>query len=81
MKTILISLLTAVLLGLAAFASGRLFDAADFIAIVFAAGLVAWTFSQYRSTPPRHPDKILPIHLPIKTGDSPMALHTGRRAA
>ena len=80
MKTTLLSLLTAALLGLAASASGRLFDAADFIAIAFCTGLVAWTIAQYNAGP-RTISKARPIHLPIKTGDLPMALPTGRRAA
>lgn len=80
MKTALISLLTAALLGLAASASGRLFDAADFIAIAFSTGLVAWTLAQYNAVP-RTLSKARPIHLPIKTADLAMTLHTGRRAA
>lgn len=47
MKTALISVLTATLLGFASLASGRPFDAADFTAILFSTGLVAWTVSQY----------------------------------
>ncbi len=47
MKTALISILTATLLGFASVASGRPFDAADFTAILFATGLVAWTVEQY----------------------------------
>jgi hypothetical protein len=41
MKTMILSVLTATLLGFASLASGRPFDAADFIAIMFATGLVA----------------------------------------
>jgi len=51
MKTSLISVLTATLLGLASFASGRPFDVADFTAIVFTLGLVAWTVNQYSREP------------------------------
>ncbi len=51
MKTALTSLVTATLLGIASFASGRHFDAADFTAILFATGLVAWTVEQYSRTP------------------------------
>jgi hypothetical protein len=80
MKTILLSLLTAALLGLATVATGYRFDAADFIAIAFATGLVAWTFAQYNATP-RALRKARPIHLPIKTGDFPKVLIAGRRAA
>lgn len=47
MKTALISVLTASLLGIASLASGRPFDAADFTAILFTTGLVAWTVTQY----------------------------------
>ncbi len=51
MKTTLLSLLTATLLGLASLASGRHFDAADFTAIMFTTGLVAWTIDQYSREP------------------------------
>ncbi|SDR86941.1 hypothetical protein [Opitutus sp. GAS368] len=51
MKTALISVLTATLLGFASFASGRPFDAADFTAIMFTTGLVAWTIDQYSRAP------------------------------
>ena len=51
MKTALISVLTATLLGFASLASGRHFDAADFVAIMFTTGLVAWTIEQYSRTP------------------------------
>ncbi len=51
MKTALISVLTATLLGAASLASGRHFDAADFTAIVFTTGLVAWTIDQYSRAP------------------------------
>lgn len=47
MKTALISLTTATLLGFAALASGRPFDAADFTAILFTSSLTAWTVAQY----------------------------------
>lgn len=63
MKTSLISVLTATLLGFASLASGRPFDAADFTAIIFTLGLVAWTVNQYT----REPRPLLvarPIHLP-----------------
>ncbi len=51
MKTALISVLTATLLGFASLASGRHFDAADFTAIMFTTGLVAWTIEQYSRAP------------------------------
>lgn len=64
MKTALISLLTAILLGFASYASGRAFDAADFTAILFATGLAAWTIDQYgREFRPLNRAK--PIRLPI----------------
>ncbi len=64
MKTALTSLLTAILLGVASYASGRPFDAADFSAIAFATGLVAWTVEQYRRQP-RVLSLARPIHLPV----------------
>jgi hypothetical protein len=51
MKTTLSSFLTATVLGFASLASGRPFDAADFTAILFATGLVAWTIEQYSRVP------------------------------
>lgn len=78
MKTALISLLTATLLGFASYASGRPFDAADFTAIVFATGLAAWTVSQYgREFRPLTLAK--PIRLPV-TRSTPAA-HPSRLAA
>lgn len=62
MKTALISVLTATLLGFASLASGRPFDAADFTAILFTTGLVAWTIAQY-SREPRTLLQNRPIHL------------------
>ncbi|HVZ66223.1 MAG TPA: hypothetical protein VG936_16775 [Lacunisphaera sp.] len=64
MKTALTSVLTATLLGVASYASGRPFDAADFSAIAFATGLVAWTVEQY-SRSPRELSRARPIHLPV----------------
>ncbi len=63
MKTSLISLSTAALLGIASLASGRSFDAADFTAILFTIGLVAWTVGQY-SRVPRPLLRSRPIQLP-----------------
>jgi len=65
MKTALISVLTATLLGFASLASGRPFDAADFVAILFTTGLVAWTVGQYSRTP-RALMLARPIHLPLR---------------
>jgi hypothetical protein len=64
MKTALISVLTATLLGFASLASGRPFDAADFIAIAFTTGLVAWTLNQY-SRVPRMLTMVRPLRLPL----------------
>ncbi len=63
MKTALLSVLTATLLGIASVASGRHFDAADFTAILFATGLVAWTIDQY-SYAPRPLKVVRPVRLP-----------------
>ena len=79
MKTALISLLAATLLGIATFASGRPFDAADFVSIAFAAGLAGWTFAQYDRTP-----RLLaarPIRLPLPGALRPSAKHIVRLAA
>jgi len=67
MKTTLISVLTATLLGIASFASGRPFDAADFTAILFTTGLVAWTIEQY-SREPRQLTANRPIRFPVNLG-------------
>jgi hypothetical protein len=66
MKTALVSVLTATLLGVASLASGRQFDAADFTAILFTTGLVAWTLVQY-SRPPRVLTRVTPFRLPVPT--------------
>ena len=64
MKTALISVLTATLLGFAFLASGRPFDAAAFTAILFTIGLVAWTIKQY-SRQPRLLTVVRPIRFPV----------------
>ena len=79
MKTALISVLTATLLGFASLASGRHFDAADFTAIVFTTGLVAWTLDQY-SRAPRALTKARLIRLPLLRAAAP-AKATGARLA
>lgn len=48
MKTALVSFISASLLAVAFVLSGRPFDAANFTALLFSAGLVAWTIAQYR---------------------------------
>jgi hypothetical protein len=80
MKTALTSLLTATLLGIASRASGRAFDAADFIAILFATGLVAWTIQQY-SRVPRALSLDRPIHFPVNLGGRQVRVTPGRLAA
>jgi hypothetical protein len=70
MKTALISVFTAILLGFAAFAGGRPFDAADFTAIMFTTGLVAWTIEQY-SRVPRAMTLARPIRLPARLNARP----------
>jgi hypothetical protein len=80
MKTALTSLLTATLLGLASRASGRAFDAADFIAILFATGLVAWTIVQYTRVP-RGLSLNRPIRFPVNLGGRQAKVTPGRLAA
>jgi hypothetical protein len=67
MKTALISVLTATLLGFASLASGRPFDAADFTAILFSTGLVAWTVNQYsRGLRPLTVARPIRLSLPVR---------------
>jgi len=80
MKTALISLLTATLLGFASFAGGRPFDAADFIAILFATGLSAWTVSQY-GREYRPLTLARPIRLPIQPAVATATARAHRMAA
>ncbi len=66
MKTTLITLLIAALLGLASYASGRSLDAGELISMCFVTGLVAWTATMYR----RKPDPLVvsqPIRLPLRS--------------
>jgi hypothetical protein len=72
MKTSLISILTATFLGFASLASNRPFDAADFMAILFTVGLVAWTVNQY-SREPRPLALARPIRLPVSVKAGPGA--------
>ena len=65
MKTVLISLSTAALLGIAAYVTGPSFGADELISILFVAGLVAWTFSLY-GPKPRLQALAKPIHLPLR---------------
>lgn len=80
MKTALSSLLTATLLGIASYASGRQFDAADFTAILFTTGLVAWTIDQYsRESRVLNVDR--PIRFPASLGRGHARMATSRQAA
>ena len=68
MKTTLISVLTATLLGFASVASGRSFDAADFTAILFSVGLVAWTVDQYsRESRPLTKVRLIRVSAPLQS--------------
>lgn len=80
MKTTLISVLTATLLGIASLASGRHFDAADFTAILFTTGLVAWTVEQY-SRESRILNVVRPIRFPINLDSRTAKVTTSRLAA
>jgi len=79
-KTSLISLLAATLLGLASVAIARPFDVADFTAILFTLGLVAWTVSQY-SRESRPLLVARPIRLPAPILARPTSVPTRRLAA
>lgn len=79
MKTALISFLAATAFGLVFLASGA-FDAADFVTLVFAAGLTAWTFAQY--TREFRPLLIArPIRFPAPSGVRHAEAQVGRLAA
>jgi hypothetical protein len=80
MKTTLLSVLTATLLGFASQASGRPYDAADFTAIMFAIGLVGWTIDQY-SRPVRALSLARPIRLPSRHSVQRPPAPDGRLAA
>jgi hypothetical protein len=80
MKTALTSLITASLLGIASYASGRAFDAADFTAILFTTGLVAWTIDQY-SREPRSLYRNQVIHLSLTPVVRPVIAQVKRIAA
>ena len=80
MKTALISVLTATLLGFASLVSGRHFDAADFTAIMFTTGLVAWTIEQY-SRAPRALTVTRTFHFPARVNVSPAKAPALRLAA
>lgn len=75
MKTALFSVLTATLLGFALIASGRHFAAANFTAILFTTGLVAWTIDQYNRAPRQltAPRSIrFPVRAPARSAKTPV---------
>lgn len=79
MKTALISFLAATFIGLVSLASGA-FDAAEFVSLIFAAGLAAWTFAQYA----REARPLLiarPIRFPAPRAVRHNAMQVGRLAA
>ena len=80
MKTTLISLLTATLMGFAIQATGRAIGVAELTSIFFAAGLMAWTINQYG----RQPAALIatrPIRLPLKLSVKHLAHQEHRLAA
>ncbi len=80
MKTALISLFTAILTGLASYVSGRAFGAAEFTAVLFATGLVAWTIKQY-SHQPLALTTVQPIHLPVRLNVQRLQIRSRHLAA
>jgi hypothetical protein len=80
MKTSLISVLAATLLGIAFVSSGRQFDAANLTAILFTAGLVAWTIEQYSHTP-RMLTVVRPLRFPARGNVQSARVSTLRLAA
>ena len=68
MKTILISLFTATLLGLASQFSDHSVNVAEITSMLFVAGLLAWTVKQYSRQPLNlTPMPARPIHLPVRS--------------
>jgi len=66
MKTTIISIFAATLLGFAFLISNKSVDAAGILGIAFAAGLVAWTVSEYGSAArkPERRAETLPFEIP-----------------
>ena len=82
MKTIVISLFTATLLGLASQFSSHSVNAAEFTSILFASGLLAWTVNQYSNRPTvLTANSAQIIHLPIRSKVERLATHGTRMAA
>lgn len=80
MKTTITSLFAATLLGFASLMSNQSIDAAGFLAIAFAAGLVAWAVNEYgRETPlPKRRAKTIAFAIAAK---APHAGHAAGRLA
>ena len=82
MKTALISLSIATLLGLASYVSALSFNAEQLIAVLFVAGLAAWTITLYsRKLKPLNVRVPRPIHFPIKMNNRNLSAQTHRLAA
>jgi hypothetical protein len=65
MKTVLCSLLTATLLGFISHTTSQTFDVVEFISVLFASGLLAWTVKQYDRQLPSLTVAQAPFHLPV----------------
>jgi hypothetical protein len=82
MKTALISLSLATLLGLASYVSALSFNAGQLISVLFVAGLAAWTITLYgRKLKPLTLTVARPIHLPIKMNHRDLSAQASRLAA
>ena len=82
MKTALISLSLATLLGLASYVSALSFNADQLISVLFVAGLAAWTITLYSRKPKSLTLRMTrPIHLPIKINDRDLSVRAHRLAA
>lgn len=80
MKTALISLFTAALLGVASFASSHSIGAEELVSMLFVTGLVAWTVTMYSRKP--HPLMLArPIHPPLKAEIHSFPVKSQRLAA
>jgi hypothetical protein len=82
MKTALISLSIATLLGLASYVSALSFNAEQLIAVLFVAGLATWTITLYsRKLKPLTVRVAQPIHFPIKMNNRDLSAQNHRLAA
>jgi hypothetical protein len=80
MKTALISLAIATLLGLVSQITGRSFGAAELTSVLFVTGLLVWTFKQY-SRQEIDLVKSCPIHLSAKFAVQRLQNRTTNRLA